>query len=244
MEETSGAAGLTQAKPNAGPSILWQPIRFFLHLAVVYFIAKYTVPWLSAWTRGSLLPSLGQPTRSSGLEFLFSHLFAFSFIPAFVAALVNARFKHRVAWFVWTVPAAILAYKFVTFPVPSSILAPASFQSQIQAAWHQYFAGGFLLADFRDWRDFWALVGSNSDIVRGLAQINFTAPFYAGIGYSLAAWFAQRVGLGEKLSATIKSWEGSRFGNSESEERNDGLTRTASGERDSAPSTAEAAGKS
>jgi hypothetical protein len=151
-------------------------------LTAVYAIAKYGVTWLSAWTRGTLLPFIQQPTSSSSFEFLFSHILALSFIPALVAGLANARFKHKMAWFVWIVPAVILTYKFLTFPAPSVL------QSQFPAAWHQYFGGGFSIGDFRDWRDFWVLVGSNPDTRRGLAQLNITAPFYAGLGYSLAAW--------------------------------------------------------
>lgn len=86
------------------------------------------------------------------------------------------------AQFVWVVPTAILAYKFLTFP------APSIFHSQFSAAFHQSFEGGFLIPEFRDWHDFWTMVGSNHDMMRGKAQLDFTAPFYAGIGYSVAAW--------------------------------------------------------
>jgi hypothetical protein len=46
-------------------------------------------------------------------------MLAFSFVPAFGVGLINAKFKHRVAQFVWLVPTAILAYKFLAFPAPS-----------------------------------------------------------------------------------------------------------------------------
>ncbi len=99
------------------------------------------------------MPLLQKPTSSSSFEFLFSHIFAFSFVPAFAAGLVNARFKHKVAQFVWVVPTVILAYEFLTFP------APSVFRSQFSAAFHQYFGGGFLIPEFRDWHDFWTIVG-------------------------------------------------------------------------------------
>lgn len=175
-------------------------------MAAVYAITNFgTVP-LSGWIRGTLLPLLQQPTASSSFEFLFSHIFVFSFAPAFAVGLINARFKHKVAQFVWVVPTVILAYKFLTFPSPSV------FHSQFSSAFHQYFGGGFMIPEFRDWHQFWTLVGSNSDMMRGKAQLDFTAPFYAGIGYSLAAWMGRRTDLSRKVSEKMKGWEDSRFG--------------------------------
>ena len=174
-----------QVSPQAGPAENasgWHVLWFPLHVAAVYAITNFCTPWLAGWTRGTLLPLLQHPTSSSSFEFLFSHLLAFSFVPAFAAGLINARFKHRVASFVWLVPTVILAYKFLTFS-PHTV-----FDNQFSAAFHQYFRGGFLIAEFRDWHSFWATVGSNSDMTRGMTQLNFTAPFYAGIGYSAAAW--------------------------------------------------------
>jgi hypothetical protein len=207
MDDAPEAQVPSEPMPATGGSVIWQPVRFLLHLSAVYAIAKYGTPWLSAWTRGTLLPFLQHPTSSSGFEFLFSHILALSFIPALVAGLANARFKHKVAWFVWLVPAAILTYKFLTFPTPSV------FQSQFAAAWHQYFGGGFSIADFRgSAREFLMFVGSNPGIRRGLEQLNVTAPFYAGLGYSLAAWVGQRASLADKLAEKVKLWEDSRFG--------------------------------
>jgi hypothetical protein len=197
-----------QVSPQAGPAGNaggWQVLWFPLHVAAVYAITNFCTPWLAGWTRGTLLPLLQHPTSSSSFEFLFSHVLAFSFVPAFAAGLINARFKHRVAQFVWLVPTVILAYKFLTFPNPSV------FQSQFSAAFHQYFGGGFLIPEFRDWHEFWAIVGSNSDTTRGRAQLDFTAPFYAGIGYSVAAWMGRLTNLSQKVSDRVKNWEESRF---------------------------------
>jgi hypothetical protein len=206
MEDATEGQALPEVQParNAGG---WRVLWFLPHLAVVYAITNFGTTWLSAWTRGTLLPFLQQPTASSSFEFLFSHILAFSFMPAFAAGLVNARFKHKAAQFVWLVPAAILAYKFLTFP------APSVFHSQVSAALHQYFGGGFVIAEFRDWREFWTMVGSNSDMMRGKAQLDFTAPFYAGIGYSAAVWIGRRTNLSETVSERVKEWEDSRYEN-------------------------------
>jgi|HubBroStandDraft_4_1064222.scaffolds.fasta_scaffold191068_2 hypothetical protein len=185
--------------------VVWQIPWFLFHLAVVYAIANFCTTWLAAWTRGTLLPLLQEPTSSSRLQFLFDHLFAFSFVPAFAAGLINAKFKHRVAQFVWLVPTFVLAYKFLTFPSPSL------FQSQFSAAYFQYFGGGFQIPEFRDLHDFWTIARSNPGMARGMAQLNFVAPVYAGIGYSVAAWIGRQTNLNQKLSEGVKRWEESRF---------------------------------
>jgi len=184
---------------------LWQILWFLVHLAAVYAIVKFCTPWLAGWTRGTLLPLLQHPTSSGSFEFFFSHIFAFSFIPAFLAGLLNARFKHLVAQFVWVVPTVILAYKFATFPAQSVL------QSQFSAAFHQFFGGDFLIQEFKDWHNFWSIVGSNPDMMRGMTQMDYTAPFYAGVGYSIAAWTGIRTDLNRRVAAKVEKWEESRF---------------------------------
>jgi hypothetical protein len=183
----------------------WQILWFLLHVAVIYALVVFCTVRLAGWAWGWLLPILQRPTSSSSFQFLFSHVFAFSFIPAFLVGLVNARWKHRVAHFVWIVPAVILAYKFVTFP------APSVFQSHFSAAFHQYFGAAFVIREFRDWKDLWSLVGGNPDMPRGMAQLKFTAPFYAAVGYSVGAWISFRAELPGRVAEKVKAWERSRF---------------------------------
>jgi hypothetical protein len=193
-------------KPVAHSGLSWQALWFFLHLAVVYALVKFCTPWLAGWTAGKVLPLLQHPTSSGPFQFLFSHLFVFSFFPAFLLGLINSKFKHKVAQFVWLVPTTVLAYKFVTFP------APSVFGSQLSAAFHQYFAGGFLMPGTWTVSDIMREFGS-PDILRGLAQIEFTAPFYAGIAYCLAAWIGHRIDLSQKIAAKVERWEETKFGN-------------------------------
>ena len=192
-------------EPDAHKPAGWQALWFLVHLAAVYAIVKLATPWLAGWTRGTLLPLLQCPTSSGRIEFFLSHILAFSFVPAFLSGLANARFKHKAAQFVWLVPAAILAYKFATFP------APSIWQSQFHAAFHQYFAGGFAIPEFRDWQEFWSIMRSHPDMMRGMAQIQFTAPFYAGVAYGVAAWIGRRTDLSRKVAEGMKRWEHSRF---------------------------------
>jgi hypothetical protein len=201
MDASAGLSDTPTRHGVGGRQVLW----FLLHLAAVYVLVQFFSPWLAGWTRGTLLPLLQHPTSSGRFEFLFSHIFALSFFPAFLSGLINAGFRHKAAQFVWLVPAAILAYEFATFPAASVL------QSQFSAAYHQYFGTGFVVPEFRNWHDLFSIAGSNSDMTRGMAQFRFTAPFYAGIGYSLAAWIGCRTGLSRKVAEGVKKWEQSRL---------------------------------
>jgi hypothetical protein len=203
---------MLQANTAKKAAMSWQILWFLPHVAAIYVIVQFCTPWLAGWTRGRLLPLLQMPSKSSsGFEFLFSHLFVFSFVPAFLAGLVNARFKHKVAEFVWVVPTTILAYKLITFPAVTSV-----FQSPSSSAFHHYFGGGFLIPESRDWQDFWRIARSNPDMMRGMSQVSFTAPFYAGLAYSAAAWVSLRTGANRKVIERVKEWEKQKFGHRDS----------------------------
>jgi len=195
----------------------WRTVRLLLHLAVVYAIAAFATPQLGAWTKNTLLPFLQRPTSSGSLQFLFSHVFALSFIPGFLAGLANARFKHKVAQYVWLAPAIILAYKIFTFPAPAQSVFASWFslhQQQLSSAFQQYFGGGFVIREHSDYSDFWSIWRSNPDMARGMGQLRFTAPFYAAVGYCLAACIALRTQLHSKLGKRVKDWEQWKFGRS------------------------------
>ena len=129
-------------------------------------------------------PSCSILLRPAGFNFSFpTHSNLASFQLFFSAFLV--RFRRKAAQFVWVVPALILVYEFVTFP-------ESVFQSRFAAAFHQYFDRDFVIPEFRSWQGFATLISSNHDMTRGMAQLRFTAPCYAGVAYSLAAWLSRR----------------------------------------------------
>jgi len=158
---------------------------FVLHLGAVYLTAWLIAPWLAGWIYDWVLPRLGSSVHVSRLQFLFSHVLALTFIPAFIAGLINARYRHRVALFVWVVPAVVLAYHMLTFPT-------SAFQEYWPTVFHYYCGGGFLVPEIRSYRDLFSLAGS-FDMTRGTAQLHITGAFYAGIAYSLAALLAPRL---------------------------------------------------
>jgi hypothetical protein len=194
MDAPAQGTGPSQDRPATNDVGGWQILWFLLDLASVYVLVGLSVPWLAGWTRNILLLILQHPTRSGRFQFLFSHILELSFIPAFVLGLINARFRRKAAQFVWLIPAAILAYKFVTFPSPSV------FQSRFAAVFHQYFGRGFVIPEFRSWQELYSIATSDSDMIRGMAQLRFTGPFYAGVAYSVAAWIGCRTRPNRKLA--------------------------------------------
>jgi hypothetical protein len=172
-------------------STMRQGVRFFLHLAALYVTVNICSPWLAGTVYNFVMPALGISRTGSSFQFLFSHLVAFSFIPAFISGFINAKYRHVVALLVWTVPTAVLAYKFATFPA-------SVFESRFMAALHHYFGGSFFIPEFHTYSDLFRYVAPGLDASRGMDQLRFTAPVYAGIAYSFGAW-ASRAGLLTKL---------------------------------------------
>jgi hypothetical protein len=194
----------SQQAPAQRSGTGWQGLWFLAHLAAIYAIVHFCTPSLAGWTRETLLPLLQRPTDSGRFEFFFSHILAFSFIPAFLAGLLNARFKHKAAQLVWIVPALILAYKYLTFTPPSGL-------ANQSGAFHYYFGGDFVVPEFRSYHEMFEIAASNADMSRGMDQLKFTAPFYASVGYALAAWIGCRTQVAQKVAARLRTWEESRF---------------------------------
>jgi hypothetical protein len=213
MESAAANQMVSKVETDKGSNVAsgWQILWFFYHLAVVYLVAQFCPAWLAGFTRGKLLPHLQiASTSSSQFEFFFSHLFVFSVVPGFLAGLLNGISKHKVAAFVWVVPSAILAYKLLTFSAATSVL-----QGESSSAFHQYFGGGFLIPEYRDWQDFWRIASSNPDVLRGMAQSTFTAPFYTAVAYSVAVLISVRTDLHRRVKEKVKEWEQERFGNTQ-----------------------------
>jgi hypothetical protein len=194
----------TGEAPSPKPWLIQQTGRFLVHLGVVYVLVNTLTQWLAGQIHGTLLPLLQRhPPTTSGFQFLFSHLQAFSFIPAFLLAfIVMQRLRHRAALFVWTVPSALLIYKLVTFPVESI------FEARWKAAVVHYFGSSFHIEEFHSWKQLFELAVGNPDMARGMEQLHVTAPFYAAVGYSLGALISLSIHLPrlEQQLRNVKPW--------------------------------------
>jgi hypothetical protein len=117
------------------------------------------------------------------MQYMFSHLFAFSFLPGVLAGLINGKYRHRVAGLAWLLPVVVLIYKLMVFPT-------TVFENHWLRAFHYYFSSEFSVPEFHSYRELFGMMTPNSDILRGVAQLHVTGTFYAAVGYSLAAFSA------------------------------------------------------
>lgn len=166
-------------------AVLRQAAWYALHMTALYFSVKVCTPWIAGRIHDWILPFLVQGQTEGRLQFLLSHLFAFSFIPAFCAGLISHKYRSAVAAWVWIPPALVLLYHFLTLPT-------STLQNHFAAAYHQFFSADFNLPEYRDYREMFA--GLSPDILRAAEQLRFTAPFFAGIGYSMASLLSMRYG--------------------------------------------------
>jgi hypothetical protein len=180
-------------------SVTRQCVRYALHLAAVYVIVHTTTLWLAGRVHDTVLPLIQQRSPAdSSFQFAFSHLLFFSVFPALIVGFAYAQwYPHRVALLVWIVPLVILAYQFLTFPT-------AVFENHFAAAFHEYFGGEFVIGEFHNYRELFTLAAS-PDMRRGMQQLDFTAPVYAGIGYSVGTWLGMRYDIPNLTAAWRKS---------------------------------------
>jgi hypothetical protein len=92
-------------------------------------------------------------------------------IPALMGGLIRKRRTTSAALWAWTIPAAVLAYKMLQYDSPISVLVSTS-----MSATSYYFDIVRTMPSL-----------ASGDPVRIMRQLTITAPFYAGIAYSLGA---------------------------------------------------------
>jgi hypothetical protein len=158
-------------------------VRYGIHLIILYEVVTFSTNSLPHLLyKARLLATHGTFVPQHELAFAFSNLLAFSVIPAFlVGFILNAKFRHEVAEYIWVVPVAILGFEFI-FNGPGmypTMLGNSDFPKAFQ-----FFFGGGLSTD---------LTHPNADWVRVYAQITFTMPAYASLAYSLGAFLGIRV---------------------------------------------------
>ena len=128
---------------------------------------------LDLWT------TKGQFKTTGFFQFFFSHLPVRSIIPAFFAGLmINARFRHQVACYVWILPVAILA---VAFLFGRGIYPTMLRDSDFSPSFRHFFGSEFQFEP----RGNGNRISPVADWFRAFAQLTFTMPAYTAIAYSL-----------------------------------------------------------
>jgi len=160
---------------------------FMLHTCVAYTCAMHLSEWLVFHWFGWVAPILHVSIRIPATDWYLQHFELMTILPAMVVGYVNvARFlpsvvsnfmhegQHSIATFAWTFPTLVLLYRMMEYHAPSSVL----FGSSMTAV--RYFFQ--IQSVMPTWQNLLA-----SDPIRVWAQMSVTAPFYAGIAYSLGA---------------------------------------------------------
>ena len=170
---------------------------FILHTYLVYTCAIYLSQWLVFhWFRW-VAPILHFSTIIPPLDWYLQHFELMTIIPALAMGYINvARFLptgirttmhegyHSVATWAWAVPTLVLLYRMLEYHPPSSVLYGSS-----MSALKYFFVIQTVAPTLQN-----PFVG---DPIRVWAQWSVTAPFYAGVGYSLGA-------LGSKCQLLLK----------------------------------------
>jgi len=149
-------------------------LHFLLHLAAAYALAIVISPLLTGIIYRHFRSILhAQATPES--QFYFSNILVAAVLPALLAGYLNSKYRHTAALWVWTVPALILLFKLLTFP-SSTVL-----DSRWSEALAYYFSPNWSVP--RSAQD--AFSRDHFGMRVFIAQADFSAPFYSGIGYSL-----------------------------------------------------------
>jgi hypothetical protein len=180
---------MTQNGIAAAPRIYVYIGSLVIHVIAVYACAIHLSPWLVFRWFAWVLPAIGRSSVAAPTDWYLQHLEVITIGPAvavgYVVGLVARPISVESARFAWLAPTLFMAFKLLRFVADSSVLVAGS--TAAISALRYYFdiqsvmptRANFLMID-----------GS-----RVLAQMTITAPFYAGVSYSLGAYLSKRVRL-------------------------------------------------
>lgn len=191
-DQSATVGDVSQPEERAFPAtrrstVVWLGL-FLLNTIVVYVCAVRLSPVLVGRWFAWVAPVIGFHSDVPATDWYLQHLEIVTIIPALVAGYLDlSRFlpttigrsigewrSDSAATWIWTVPTAALLYKMLAFQAPSSVLFGSS-----MTAWRYFFEIQRVMPTFRN--------PLASDPVRVLGQMYVTAPFYAGVAYSLGA---------------------------------------------------------
>jgi hypothetical protein len=176
------------AVPNGGKSWVAYAAAFVLHTLVAYTCALHLSQWLVFhWFRW-IAPILQISISIPAPDWYLQHFEVATILPALVLGYLDlarwlpptARsYMHEgrsgsIAIWTWSIPTAVLLYRMLLYHAPSSVLFGTSMTAR------SYFF------DIQKIAPTWVNPLA-SDPVRVWAQMSVTAPFYAGVAYSLGA---------------------------------------------------------
>jgi hypothetical protein len=169
-------------------NLLREIVAYVLDTVMVYTLAlrvsgMLVALWFAWAPRLFQISTIARPS-----DWYLQHLELITIVPAFIAgyidvgrivpALLGGLMKDRrvtsAAMWAWSIPTMILSYEMLKYRAPTSILIGSS-----MSALRYFFDIQRVMPTFTNF--------SASDPVRVLQQMTITAPFYAGVAYSVGA---------------------------------------------------------
>ena len=149
---------------------------FALHTTAAAVCGLHLFPWLLSRWYVWIMPLSGLSSHAPTGNDWLQHFELTSIVPALVLGYLLPRYLRRMATYAWVLPAVILVYKLLTFTEPQvSVLAPHS-----STRWEYFFVIQRTMPTFTPGF-------GGVDPIRVAEQIDFVAPFYAGLAYSAGA---------------------------------------------------------
>jgi hypothetical protein len=157
-----------------------------IHTVLVYTSADHLSPWLVYHWFGWIAPILGISVRIPATDWYLQHLEMATIPLAMLLGYLNVTrfyptavhrymrggsFDSAVLW-AWVIPVLVLGYKMLLYRAPSSVLYNTSVSTL-----NYFFDIQKIMPTRANFRA--------TDPIRVLAQMTVTAPFYAGVAYSL-----------------------------------------------------------
>jgi hypothetical protein len=187
------------AVPVAKKSLLAYAVAVIVHTLVAYACALRLSQWLVFHWFGWIAPLLHTTIRIPATDWYLQHFELVTVIPALVIGYLNVvRFLPAVvreylhesrtgsaAFWTWTIPTLMLLHRMLQYHAPSSVLYGSS-----MTAIRYFFDIQKVMPTFSN--------PLASDPERVWAQMSVTAPFYAGVAYSLGV-VASKHSLATKL---------------------------------------------
>ena len=192
-------ASTLRAQTEKSTSPLGLVAALGIHTLIVYACAVHLSQWLVFHWFGLVAPILQISINMPAADWYLQHLEIMTIVPALVIGYIKmTRFlpatirsnigedqADSVGIWAWAIPTLVLGYKMLLFHPPSSVL----YDNSISAI-NYFFDIQKVMPTMRN--------PLASDPIRVWAQMIVTAPFYAGVAYSLGA-LASKHGLLTKL---------------------------------------------
>jgi hypothetical protein len=178
--------------PDPKQSSLAYLVAFPIDILIVYTFALHVSGSLVSRWFAWIAPLLQNSTGIRPADWYLQHLELVTIVPALVAGYINVgRFVPAIigrpvnenrsasaAIWAWTVPTIILIYKMLRYHPPSSVLFDSS-----MSAFRYFLEIQTVMPTFANMY--------SGDVARVAMQMTVTAPFYAGVAYSLGALAAR-----------------------------------------------------